>query len=117
MHKGRTYELFNDVYTVLVTFAGAHENWRPDFIQKMLEWTHRDPYQTQEFRFGGSLGMGGKFWLTGESFHVSAYIEDTNERRREAINKTNEELKKLFVPPGLVTLTGRTPQSLKDDEK
>jgi hypothetical protein len=92
------------VYGVLMKHAAAHPGHLEDFLAQMLCWTARDPYQTQEFRFGGSLGMGGKFWLCPESFRVSAYTEDMTPARREAITKTNEELKKLFVAPEEVPL-------------
>jgi hypothetical protein len=97
------YELFEKVFDVLVKHAGASETMRENFMYKMLEWNARDDWGTWEFRFMGNLGMGGKFWLTAESFHVSAYSEDLIGRyvyRKDVINATNEELKKLFVPPG-----------------
>jgi hypothetical protein len=88
---------------VLVKHAGASETMREQFMYKMLEWNARDDYHPREFRFMGNLGMGGKFWLTAESFHVSAYNEDLIGRyvyRKDIINTTNEELNKLFVLPG-----------------
>lgn len=101
LYRPRTQELFNKVFDVLVRLAGAPEVTRADFINTVVGWSERDPYETREFRFIGSLGFGGKFWLTPESFHVSAYPEDINEqnKRQNTITTTNEELKKLFVPP------------------
>ena len=96
------YELFEKIFNVLMKHAGASESMREQFMYKMLEWNIRDDYGTWEFRFMGNLGMGGKFWLTAESFHVSAYSEDLIGRhayRKDVINTTNEELKKLFIPP------------------
>lgn len=99
MRTKRTRELFAQVYDVLVQRAGAHEGMREHFLDTCERWAAKDPYQTNEFRFVGKLGMGGKFWLCPESFHVSCYSEDSTPERREIIEKTNSELKKLFVAP------------------
>lgn len=97
----RTKELFNQVYSLLVERAGAAESMRDDFVARMVMWTARNPYSSEEFRFMGGLGMGGKFWLTPESFHVSAYPEDIELRPhyKAVIEETNCGLKKLFVLP------------------
>lgn len=99
LKRPRTKEVFKKVYDVLVEHAGAMEANCEDFIYAVVRWSERNPYQTNEYRFMGRLGMGGKFWLTPESFHVSAYSEDITPKRRAIITKTNAELKKLFVPP------------------
>jgi hypothetical protein len=97
----RTKEVFERVFDVLVKHAGASETMREQFMPKMLEWTAREAYGVWEFRFMGGLGMGGKFWLTPDSFYVTAYPDDITEKngRQTVINTTNAELKKLFVPP------------------
>ena len=104
MYRPRTKELFERVYDVLVKYAGASETMRENFVVKAVEWSEDDPYRTREFRFMGDLGMGGKVWLTPDSFHVSAYNEDLHARwknRKKIIVDTNAELKKLFALPEL----------------
>ena len=46
--------LANRIYDVLVAEAGASEYFRQDFLYH---------FGTHEFRFGGDLGFGGKFWI------------------------------------------------------
>lgn len=99
LERPRTKDVFEQVYDVLVKHAGARESGREDFIQMTLRWSERDPYKTQEYRFMGALGGGGKFWLSPECFRVSAYNEDYNKERLAMIAETNVNLADLFVPP------------------
>ena len=55
-----TAEAAKAVYDVLVRHAGApdhpHSFARADFI------LHQEAGAVDEYRFGGALGFGGKFW-------------------------------------------------------
>jgi hypothetical protein len=53
-------------------------------------------WNSNEFRFMGSLGEGGKFWADPEWFLVNCYPEDQTSERVKVINRTNEALKPLF---------------------
>jgi len=96
-------QLFEKVFDALVKHVGAHESMREDFVNAQVRFVTERPlrYPTKEWRFMGSLGTGGKFYLTHESFHVSAYPEDliqpAHQWRKDAIKIVNEELKKLFI--------------------
>lgn len=49
-----------------------------------------------EYRFGGLLGFGGKFWNTARKWYVSAYPEDMTPEMRYRIARTNIELQMLY---------------------
>jgi hypothetical protein len=78
----------DDVYDVLVEEAGASEDWRRTFV-----YSHTIQPTTSEFRFIGTLGMGGKFWSS--NYTVSCYPEDETPERLETINRINARLADL----------------------
>jgi hypothetical protein len=98
----RNASLFEDIYAVLVREACGSSSQhleQADFVHRCVSWSQEDPYRTREYRFQGSLGSGGKFWLTPESFHVNTYPEEITAARAEIIRRTNAALAKLFVEP------------------
>lgn len=90
----RLVELFRRVYDVLVDRAGAPVSQREDFVRRQTE--KADLWRTDEWRFGGLLGMGGKFWAGPEHFFVNCYPEDRTPSRVSVMVETNAELKPLF---------------------
>jgi len=101
MKELRDMQVFNSIYAVLEECAAAPPALRPRFLELADEHNRKDPFATVEFRFTGSLGTGGKVWITPESFHVTADSEDIDARpaRQATINYTNGKLKVVFVPP------------------
>ena len=90
-------DLFARVYDVLERLVEAPTSRREAFIEYLTQVTVSDrKWNSNEFRFMGSLGEGGKFWADPEWFLVNCYTEDRNRDRVEAINQTNEALKPLF---------------------
>jgi hypothetical protein len=89
--------VFERVYDVLVQHAGASEHDRGRFVARhavyLSEQNRR--WNCEEWRFGGLLGSGGKFWCDPESFRVSCYTEDNSRERFEIIAKTNAALRPL----------------------
>jgi hypothetical protein len=93
------------IYDILCEHAGCYrakegetDLSRMSFIRYATEgtWT--------EFRFGGSLGFGGKVWNNAGHWYVSCYYEDEGKKQTKIIGKTNAALDKLFeetygVPP------------------
>ena len=78
-----TKDSANKIYDVLVKYAGAHEDWRNNFV-----YCHAvDKYGCQEYRFQGDLGFGGKYY-SGRN-KVSAYSEDLTPKREKQIDKVN----------------------------
>lgn len=69
MGEPLTAEQANTVYDVLVKHAGASDQGREDFV--LLEAEE----EVNEYRFGGSLGFGGKFWNYRDRWSVTAYPE------------------------------------------
>jgi hypothetical protein len=79
---------FNKVFDLLVSIGGAPESMRQDFL---LHHTTGDP--TDEYRFQGKLGFGGKY--RRKTNRVDCYSEDENEERLKIIERLNAELAKL----------------------
>ncbi len=78
----------NQLYDVLVNTCGAAESYRDHFIYSLL----KDKYPMTEFRFGGKLGMGGKFWRNSNRFYVTCYSLDEYPEERAIIDQANEQL-------------------------
>ena len=83
-------ESANAVYDILVDIAGANIKTRPDFVHEM---TRENP--TIEWRFGGYLGFGGKYYR--ERNKVSCYREDETLVALKAMADTNEALARLDI--------------------
>jgi hypothetical protein len=96
-----TEQSANAVYNLLVAHAGASPDGRDGFVygQTMSPCT--------EWRFCGSLGMGGKFrrntvWIgpdRRERWWVDCYREDEIPERLAAIEATNKALAELTKEP------------------
>ena len=66
-----TKEFLETVYAILIEFGGAGTGWEKDaFIQ-----LHLDEKPCEEYRFGGRLGFGGKYY--SRKNRVDCYIEDS----------------------------------------
>jgi hypothetical protein len=81
-----TAEQVDTVFTILVEECGA----RPDMAG---EFRHLWP-ECREFRFGGSLGFGGKVYAGSrfESPYVGQYPEDATVASRAAIERANTRI-------------------------
>lgn len=81
-----TIERLNQIYDLLVSIGGAYEPIRDYFI-----YAHMDNnYPCDEWRFGGKLGMGGKY--RRETNSVDCYSEDETPERLKLINELNNAL-------------------------
>lgn len=83
------------IYDILVKFAGA-----PDIqsTRAQFESFFVDAHENKkggEFRFQGTLGFGGKFFIDSEKMWVACYKEDATLRRSRIIRKINEKLVKI----------------------
>lgn len=85
-----TTEQATEVYAALVAHAGARPN-EDDVGGFVYELTRQHP--TNEYRFGGALGHGGKFRFPRMS--VDCYPEDETPERVSMIAATNEALDAL----------------------
>lgn len=83
------------VWGILVNYAGATDsdsNW-----VSFRQWFDRAiEHGGDEYRFMGSLGFGGKFWLHRDGMHVSCYREDLTPAREATIAETNIALDRLL---------------------
>ena len=98
MTRHLTPEQASAAYDVLVEFAGEHraENRRDAFIWHVSRGT-------DEYRFCGSLGYGGKFRNNGSRDnipYVDCYRYDETPARLAAIKRTNAALAALFGESG-----------------
>ncbi len=78
------------LYDILVTYADALPEERPRFIAYLC-----DGANWHEWRFCGSLGMGGKLYHSGGRFWVSCYSEDETPKRKATIARVNREIEAL----------------------
>lgn len=104
MYKGLSETAANAIYDVLVKTVGAREDRdsRQDFVFYMM----RDHDFTIEYRFGGTLGHGGKFYRARNSgfgmpedardltehWYVTCYRENETPERVAAIEAANDAL-------------------------
>lgn len=83
-------DLADRVYDVLIRLAGASEQHRFEFV------VLAGAGQLSEFRFGGSLGWGGKVrYSRPRGFYVDCYREHLNDERRAVIERTNRALSRF----------------------
>ena len=85
-------ETCSRIYAILVRQANVN---RDDYsFQGAFVFAHTNPFQTpSEFRFQGSLGFGGKFWVRNDgTMYVDCYPEDLNVFRQTMIDLINEAL-------------------------
>lgn len=98
-------EFYQAVYDVLVAEAGAsaHPQERQDFVRYMA--SHGG---TQEWRFCGALGFGGKLWrdpiypAARGGCYVTYYPEHRTPAREAIVERTNVRLAEVaagFDPP------------------
>lgn len=99
--------LSHEIYDVLVetcdapdkereVMAGENKGlkYKPDRDSFVHEFSETEE-PTNEWRFCGGLGFGGKFWHN-HGFSVSCYSEDSNKKRNKMIADANEKLKVLY---------------------
>lgn len=80
-----------DVYDVLIEHCGALPRERDDCCSAMNS-------RCREYRFQGSLGMGGKLYNAHGKMYVSCYSEDRTPARDAAIAAANAKLAAMAIP-------------------
>lgn len=88
-------EFYNQVYDLLIREAGAR-----DYIHDQTSFVDaycKIQYPATEYRFGGKLGWGGKFYRSGDRFTVSCYPEDRSVEIDAIIKKVNLGLAALVT--------------------
>lgn len=94
VQKNLTVDQARAVYEVLVTEAGAQGGEAARSFELHLS----SDRPSQEWRFCGSLGFGGKFRFPG--LRVDCYREDETDERLETIKRTNARLDDLAAQWG-----------------
>lgn len=82
------------VYDLLVSKCGAYARDKDGFVHH-----HADISASwgSEWRFGGLLGSGGKFYVTSNRWYVSNYSEDTGPEENLIIAETNAVLQQMYA--------------------
>jgi hypothetical protein len=93
--RSLTREQASAIYDVLVQRCKADNR---DREKENFIYSHAErEFTPHEWRFGGVLGFGGKFWNTESRWYVSAYNENIDAETRLIIAETNEVLQKMFI--------------------
>lgn len=77
------------IYDLLVEIGGASEDERESFVLNMTS-----EKRTDEWRFQGNFGFGGKYWPLKN--HVTYYPEYETEEREKLVGSLNGKLQELF---------------------
>ena len=84
------------IFDVLVRLARASQSDLSQFAYFYAERGGRPGGGDDEFRFGGSLGFGGKIWWSRRrGWSVNCYREDETPARLETIKAVYEALAKF----------------------
>jgi hypothetical protein len=87
--------VFVKAWKILVQHCGARPSGQDDFVFRICRSVSD---RRMEYRFGGNLGFGGKFYVNlerdGFIFYASYCKEDETPERVKAIKKANE----AFLP-------------------
>lgn len=81
----------NEVYDILVAYAGASESMRNNFV--FVHTDDEDQNLCWEYRFQGLFGFGGKYW--SERNVISYYLEDRTKKLNKLLEKVNKLLGEL----------------------
>ena len=93
-------DIAEKIYYILVEHAGYYdsESNKGQFVyhQSVKPSKYNQFGGCTEYRFQGSLGMGGKFWNTNNKFYISSYTEDKGSKEAKIISNVNELLKPIY---------------------
>lgn len=92
-----TSEEAGAVYDLLVSKCGAYARDRDGFI---LHHADISASWGSEWRFGGMLGSGGKFYVTAFRWYVSNYVENDGPEESLLIAETNQTLQQMYAKAG-----------------
>jgi hypothetical protein len=86
---------FEQAWDILVEHAGARRDpiEKESFVRAFMQVEHT----AIEWRFGGHLGFGGKFWRNDGRFYISCYPEDRTPKLDAIIIKVNTLLTDLVA--------------------
>lgn len=92
-------ELYETCYDIMVKHALISNN--PDDKAYFVYCFTNPNDSIYEYRVGGTLGFGGKFWRNDGKLYVSCYSEDLTPTRKKIIEQINKEFVKLIPPEGV----------------
>ena len=83
------------VFAVIAEECGARTGSLGQGAEAFVRYVGSASAFRQEFRFGGALGFGGKFYNDGGRWRVGCYPEDSTLKREAMIARANERLAAL----------------------
>ena len=86
-------EYYRKVYDILVKEAQASPTSRDEFVRWCFGTLMEIHPLAGEWRFGGTLGFGGKYWIATNT--VSCYREDETPARIQSVSNINQKLKEI----------------------
>lgn len=90
-------DFYRKIYDLLCDHGQIRRDPKHQWYQAEKE--HFASYFTddrgREWRFGGDLGFGGKFWANDGLHYVSCYTEDRTAKRNKLIITLNAAITKL----------------------
>lgn len=86
---------YERVWDVLVAHGGAYDG--PHEKETFVRSYTQNEYKATEYRFGGDLGFGGKFYRGSGRFYVLCYREDQTPEREQILKTINEKIAELVV--------------------
>lgn len=95
------------IWNVLVNYCGANADWQ-GFDQSFPA--------CREFRFGGSLGFGGKVWCDHGRVYVTCYPEDETPERLDIISTANVLLERIMDAMTKTCLTCEGSGKVKNED-
>lgn len=78
---------WNRLYDILIAECDATEYWRQNFVGSMSDGC-------REYRFGGSLGFGGKLRNNSNGVYVDCYQENITPEREKDMKAANIKIEK-----------------------
>lgn len=92
-HDNTHRAFYEAVWDLLVAEAGASRD--PEEKVRFTEAYTQVEHRADEWRFGGHLGFGGKFWRNAGRFYVSCYREDRTKARDAITTRVNDRIAEL----------------------
>ncbi len=82
------------IFDILVQECGAVRDSLCHGFEPFRTYVEKE-LDRHEYRFGGALGFGGKFYNSGFEWRVSCYSENLTPQRRAMIEQANLRLEAL----------------------
>ena len=97
MHAALPRTTAEEIFAILTEECGASRDSLGQGLDAFARYLGTDSPFSREFRFGGHLGFGGKFYADGRTWRVGCYPEDATPARNAMVERANERLADLHA--------------------